>query len=109
MNVLSEAGPGRQHRTVTHQATASIAVVFTRRCKGIAPDCIGFHVHENASCRTAEKDVNKVAGQAAGPPLRPGQERLSMARRGRVHPGDLPARLSMRCGRMRCIRSFARA
>lgn len=90
MNVLSEAGPGASAGTVSI-SDSKHGVVFTPALKGIAPGLHGFHVHENASCATAEKDGKKVAGQAAGGHYDPGKSGKHGTPWGDGHRGDLPA------------------
>ena len=59
LNVLSDAGPGASAGTVTISETKH-GIVFTPALKGIAPGVHGFHVHENGSSATTEKDGNLV-------------------------------------------------
>ncbi|NML63553.1 superoxide dismutase [Cu-Zn] SodC2 [Massilia sp. RP-1-19] len=90
LNVLSESGPGASVGTVTI-SDSKHGVVFTPSLKGIAPGVHGFHVHENGSCATAEKDGKPVAGQAAGGHYDPAKTGKHGTPWGDGHRGDLPA------------------
>ena len=90
LNVLSEAGPGASAGTVTI-SDSKHGVVFTPALKGIAPDMRGFHVHENGSCATADKDGKPVPGQAAGGHYDPVKSCKHGTPWGSGHRGDLPA------------------
>lgn len=90
LNVLSEAGPGASAGTVT-VSESKHGLVFTPALNGIAPGLHGFHVHENGSCATAEKDGKKVAGQAAGGHYDPDKSGKHGTPWGDGHRGDLPA------------------
>lgn len=90
LNVLSEAGPGASIGTVTISETRH-GVVFTPALKGITPGLHGFHVHENGSCATAEKDGKRIAGQAAGGHYDPDKTGKHGTPWGDGHRGDLPA------------------
>lgn len=51
----------------------------------------GFHIHENPSCATLEKDGKKVAGLGAGGHYDPAHSGKHEGPVGAGHSGDLPA------------------
>jgi superoxide dismutase, Cu-Zn family len=51
----------------------------------------GFHIHENPSCATLEKDGKKVAGLGAGGHYDPSHSGKHAGPVGAGHSGDLPA------------------
>lgn len=90
LNVLSEAGPGASVGTVAISENKH-GVVFTPSLKGMEPGVHGFHVHENGSCATGEKDGKRVPGQAAGGHYDPAKTGKHGTPWGDGHLGDLPA------------------
>jgi len=65
MNAVSDAGVGKSTGTVTISET-KYGLVFTPKLDGLPPGVHGFHVHENKSCDTNQKDGKPVPAGAAG-------------------------------------------
>lgn len=64
-------------------------VLFIPDLQGLTPGVHGFHVHENPSCDSAEKDGKMVPGGAAGGHFNPGDgDHNGPYEKG--HDGDLP-------------------
>ncbi len=66
-------------------------VVFTPNVSGLPQGLHGFHIHENSSCDTAEKNGKNIAGGAAGShydPMKTAQHGFSWSNNN--HLGDLP-------------------
>jgi Cu-Zn family superoxide dismutase len=89
MNLVGEGGVGKAigHVTVSE---SRYGVVFTPALEGLPPGLHGFHVHENPSCESAEKDGKKVAAQAAGGHYDPTGSKHHGTPWGDGHLGDLP-------------------
>jgi superoxide dismutase, Cu-Zn family len=66
-------------------------LVFYPSLKGLAPGLHGFHVHENPSCATVERDGTPVPALAAGGHLDPQGTKRHGEPWGDGHLGDLPA------------------
>lgn len=66
-------------------------LVFTPTLKGLAPGIHGFHVHQNPSCETSDKDGKITPAGAAGPHLDPESTGKHGFPWGDGHLGDLPA------------------
>lgn len=67
-------------------------VVFTPALSGLTPGLHGFHVHENASCETAnDEDSKQVAALAAGGHYDPQGSHQHGSPTSEGHLGDLPA------------------
>ena len=69
----------------------SEGVQFDPNLKSLAPGLHGFHVHENGSCNTGEKDGSLQAGLAAGSHYDPDKSGKHLGPKGGGHKGDLPA------------------
>jgi Cu-Zn family superoxide dismutase len=79
-------------------AVGSVRIVETRyglafypALAGLPPGLHGFHVHENPSCASAERDGASVAALAAGGHLDPQGTKRHGEPWGDGHLGDLPA------------------
>jgi Cu-Zn family superoxide dismutase len=90
MNTVSEAGVGQSAGTVT-VSESKYGLVFTPALTGLPPGVHGFHVHENGSCATNEKDGKPVPAGAAGAHLDTGKSKKHGLPWGDGHIGDLPA------------------
>ncbi len=69
----------------------SHGLVFTPALQGLTPGLHGFHVHQNPSCASAEKQGRRVAGLAAGGHFDPQNANHHGPPWGDGHLGDLPA------------------
>jgi Cu-Zn family superoxide dismutase len=90
MNFVDENGVGASAGTVT-VTDSKYGLVFTPALTGLPAGLHGFHVHENPSCQSGEKDGKKVPALAAGghfDPQKTGQHGYPW---GDGHLGDLPA------------------
>lgn len=65
MNMVGENGIDAEVGNVVVTET-KYGTVFMPSLTGLPPGLHGFHVHENASCATKEKDGKKVPALAAG-------------------------------------------
>ena len=86
---LDGKGVGSMLGTVTITET-EYGLVFTPDLKGLPNGVHGFHLHENGSCESAEKDGKMVPGLAAGghyDPKKAGKHGMPW---GDGHLGDLP-------------------
>ena len=66
-------------------------LVLSPNLQGLPPGLHGFHLHQNASCKPAEKDGKMVAAAAAGGHYDPDQTGIHDMPWGEGHLGDLPA------------------
>ncbi len=89
MNLIDTNGVGASVGQVRVTET-KYGVVFLPNLKGLTPGLHGFHVHENPSCATKEKDGKKVPGLAAGGHLDPLKTGKHDSPWGDGHLGDLP-------------------
>src|SRR5262249_30939379 len=89
MTFITPEGVGKSAGTVTLKETKE-GVTLEPKLKGLPPGEHGFHLHENGSCDTAEKDGKKVAGQAAGGHFDPDATKAHKGPAGGGHKGDLP-------------------
>lgn len=90
MNMVDENGVGASVGTVL-VSESKYGVVFMPALTGLPPGLHGFHVHENASCATKEKDGKKVPALAAGGHYDPQKTAQHGTPWGEGHLGDLPA------------------
>lgn len=90
MHLVDEKGAGASVGEVT-VAESKYGLVFTPAMKGLAPGLHGFHVHQNASCATTEKDGKPVPGGGAGGHYDPAGANVHGTPWGEGHLGDLPA------------------
>jgi superoxide dismutase, Cu-Zn family len=70
---------------------SKFGLVFYPDLKGLQPGLHGFHIHENASCATLDKDGVAIAALAAGGHLDPQGTKRHGEPWGDGHLGDLPA------------------
>lgn len=89
MNFINEDGVGRSAGQVLVSETA-YGLVLTPALTGLPPGLHGFHVHENPSCLSKEKDGKKVPALAAGGHYDPHKTGKHGAPWGDGHLGDLP-------------------
>jgi len=66
-------------------------LVFTPSLKGLPPGLHGFHLHQNPSCASQEKDGAMVPALAAGGHYDPSNSKRHDTPWGDGHLGDLPA------------------
>lgn len=90
MNMVDENGVGASVGTVLI-SESKYGLVFMPALTGLPPGLHGFHVHENASCATKEKDGKKVPALAAGGHYDPQKTAQHGTPWGEGHLGDLPA------------------
>ena len=89
MNLVDEKGVGANAGQVTI-SESKYGVVFTPALKGLVPGVHGFHLHQNASCDTNEKEGKKVPAGAAGGHYDPASSNAHGTPWGEGHLGDLP-------------------
>lgn len=90
MNAVDATGIGKSIGTVTASQTP-YGVLLTPMLAEFAPGVHGFHVHENPSCATKDKDGKMVAALAAGGHYDPDKSNRHEGPYGSGHLGDLPA------------------
>jgi superoxide dismutase, Cu-Zn family len=89
INLIDANGVGKSVGTVT-VTEGKDGVTLVPNLKGLPPGEHGFHLHENPSCASAEKDGVKTAGEAAGAHYDPGTTKAHKGPEGGGHKGDLP-------------------
>lgn len=89
MNMVDENGTGKAVGQVVISETP-YGVVFIPLLSGLPPGLHGFHVHENSSCESGEKDGKKVPALAAGGHYDPAGSKRHGVPWGDGHLGDLP-------------------
>lgn len=89
MNLVDENGVGNSVGTVV-ASESPYGVVLTPALTGLTPGLHGFHVHENPSCASKEKDGKKVPALAAGGHFDPKKAGQHGTPWGEGHLGDLP-------------------
>lgn len=92
VHAVSESGIGDVLGTVVLSDSEN-GLVITPSLKQLAPGAHGFHIHQNPSCATQEKDGKKVAGGAAGGHYDPASSSKHEGPEGHGHHGDLPVLL----------------
>lgn len=90
LNMVDERGVGAEIGTITATDTR-YGLVLTPALKGLPPGLHGFHVHQNPSCATQDKDGKPVPALAAGGHLDPMGANKHGEPWGEGHLGDLPA------------------
>jgi Cu-Zn family superoxide dismutase len=90
MNFVDDAGVGAAAGKVT-VTESKYGLVFTPELAGLPAGLHGFHVHENPSCESGEKDGKKVPALAAGGHYDPQKTGKHGFPWGDGHLGDLPA------------------
>jgi Cu-Zn family superoxide dismutase len=89
MQLVDDAG-GMKPAGQIVASESKYGTVFTPMLQGLPPGLHGFHIHENPSCATKDKDGKPVAALAAGghfDPEKTGKHGLPW---GDGHLGDLP-------------------
>src|SRR5690606_36589050 len=89
---ISEAGVGKTIGTIK-LADSAQGLSVTPKLTGLPAGERGFHIHENPSCETLEKDGKRVAGRGAGGHADPTHGGKHEGPRGAGHSGDLPSLL----------------
>jgi Cu-Zn family superoxide dismutase len=92
VRTISEAGAGKIIGIIK-LADSEQGLVVTPDLAELPPGERGFHIHENPSCATLEKDGKKVAGLGAGGHYDPSHSGMHQGPIGAGHSGDLPALL----------------
>ena len=90
MGTVDEKGPVKSVGQVVISDTP-FGVVFSPSLAGLPPGLHGFHVHENPSCESREKDGKTVPALAAGGHYDPSASKRHGLPWGDGHLGDLPA------------------
>ena len=90
MGTVDEKGPVKLVGQVVISDTP-FGVVFSPSLAGLPPGLHGFHVHENPSCESREKDGKIVPALAAGGHYDPSASKRHGLPWGDGHLGDLPA------------------
>jgi len=90
MNLVDAKGPGASLGSIRIVETP-YGLVMVPSLTGLRPGLHGFHVHENASCASLEKDGVMVPALAAGGHLDPQGTKRHGEPWGDGHLGDLPA------------------
>jgi Cu-Zn family superoxide dismutase len=90
IRALTPDGPGRELGPVL-LVDSPKGLVLTPSLNGLPPGTHGFHVHENGSCASTEKDGKPVPGGAAGGHFDPAHSGQHLGPEGQGHAGDLPA------------------
>lgn len=96
VRAVTENGIGDSIGTVVLSDSEN-GLVITPSLKKLSPGAHGFHIHQNPSCETQEKDGKKVAGGAAGGAAGGHYDPASSSKHegpeGHGHHGDLPVLL----------------
>jgi Cu-Zn family superoxide dismutase len=90
MSTVDEKGTGKSVGQVVISETP-YGVVFSPSLAGLPQGLHGFHVHENPSCKSKEKDGKMVPALAAGGHYDPSASKRHGLPWGDGHLGDLPA------------------
>jgi superoxide dismutase, Cu-Zn family len=90
MHYVDSTGVGAEAGTITITESA-YGLVFKPELKGLVQGVHGFHLHQNASCASKEKDGKIVPAQAAGGHYDPAMTNKHEGPWGNGHLGDLPA------------------
>lgn len=90
MRAISEAGVGKIIGIIK-LADSERGLLITPDLAELPPGAHGFHIHQNPSCATLEKEGKKVAGLGAGGHYDPTNSGKHEGPAGAGHSGDLPA------------------
>ena len=90
MNLVDENGVGKEIGKVSIKQN-QYGVVLTPDLTDLTPGVHGFHMHENPSCDSKEKDGKKTPALAAGGHNDPTGAKRHGSPWGDGHQGDLPA------------------
>ncbi len=90
MRAIGEAGVGKIIGIIK-LADSEQGLIISPDLAELPPGERGFHIHENPSCATLEKDGKKVAGLGAGGHYDPAHSGKHAGPTGDGHSGDLPA------------------
>jgi len=90
LNQVDAKGIGAVVGQVSITETA-YGLVFTPALKGLSPGLHGFHLHQNPSCASLDKDGAMVPALAAGGHYDPDNSKRHDTPWGSGHRGDLPA------------------
>lgn len=90
MRAISETGVGKIIGIIK-LADSAQGLLITPDLAELPPGERGFHIHQNPSCATLEKDGKKVAGLGAGGHYDPAHSGKHEGPAGAGHSGDLPA------------------
>ena len=90
MYMVNENGIGSSIGQVSI-SESKYGMVFTPSFKGLKPGMHGFHLHQNPTCESKEKDGKMVPALAAGGHYDPLDTNRHDTPWGKGHLGDLPA------------------
>lgn len=90
INAISDSGIGKIIGVIK-LSDSDQGLLLDPNLGDLTPGLHGFHVHEQPSCDSAEKDGKKVAGLAAGGHYDPARTSQHKGPQGKGHHGDLPA------------------
>ncbi len=90
VHAISAAGIGKAIGTVSFEESVK-GLVISPKLHSLSAGLHGFHIHENPSCETADKEGKAVAGLAAGGHFDPHSSAKHEGPEGQGHHGDLPA------------------
>ena len=90
LHLINSSGPGQAIVTMTI-SSSPYGTIFTPDLNGLSPGLHGFHVHENPTCDSKEKDGQLVPGLAAGGHYDPAGTKKHQGPYAEGHLGDLPA------------------
>jgi Cu-Zn family superoxide dismutase len=97
VHAIGSEGVGASIGTVTF-TDSDQGLAIKPDLKMLAPGAHGFHIHQNPSCDTNEKDGKKVPGGAAGGHFDPASTGKHEGPEGQGHHGDLPVLLANDAG-----------
>jgi Cu-Zn family superoxide dismutase len=90
MNIVDEKGTGKSIGNVVISET-KYGLVLTPSLTELPPGLHGFHVHENPSCQSKEKEGKMMPALAAGGHYDPAGTKRHDLPWGEGHLGDMPA------------------
>jgi len=89
MNVVDDKGVGAAIGKIV-ASDSKYGLVLTPALQGLTPGLHGFHLHQNPSCDSNEKDGKMVPALGAGGHLDPANSNAHGEPWGEGHLGDLP-------------------